>query len=193
MNKKLMIGLALGVLMLSIMACGIDFGSSSPMPTLMPTLGSQPMYIPPTAEVYVQPTAEVYVQPTQASITPTSKISSVLKNNGFSFLKNDTLDDGTPCVDYSNTQYSILALSCNGGILLMGQQYDSSVDSDAQINVVVTVIQEAFGYDVYVWVVNHASPALEGTDQRTVIGNYNIALKSDTDAGQLMMAFIPAN
>jgi hypothetical protein len=176
MNKKLMIGLALGALMLSVMACGIDLGSNNPMPTLMATLGAaQPTYtpyptqVPPTAyPTAVPPTA---VPPTAypTAVPPTAvpqsgSMTQVLLNNGFTYYDSGGCGNiACESYTYRNGNISLNAVvSANGfGISApMGSGYDGGGEGTVIGTVLAqAVTANAIPYAVAEWIINNMSNA----------------------------------
>jgi hypothetical protein len=189
MNTNKLFGLlAALVLVFGLVGCSftVDLGNSAPMPTLMPTLMvAQPTYTPYPTQV--PPTPYPTAIPV-APVAPTADISSILRNNGFSFLKNDTLNDGTSCNDYMNTEYSILAITCQGGIFSIGQVVADN--SQGQTDMVVNIVRAIYGTDVANWVINHAPDAINGNQQTTIVGNLHISLTLADDMSEFMLTFI---
>ena len=170
MNKnKLFIALALGVLMFSVIACGIDLGSSNPMPTLMPTLVvAQPTYtpyptqVPPTAYPTAVPPTKV--PPPTAVPQPDGNMAQVLLNNSFTYYDSGGCGDiACESYIYRNGNVSVNAVVSANGFGLsapMGSGYDSGGEG----TIIGTVLAQAVSanvipYAVGEWIISNMANA----------------------------------
>lgn len=206
MNKKLMIGLALGALMLSVMACGIDLGSNNPMPTLMATLGAaQPTYtpyptqVPPTAyPTAVPPTA---VPPTKVPPTAVPAVSgnktqaqldSYLVSLGF---YNDGYQCSTPChsFTYKTTNVYVSVITYADRSFTITSSFANGYDTGTEGALTGEILLYAADSNVNQWAIDNMQTALSA-DQDGMVDGYSIRVSwytSDSGIPYFMVIVLP--